>query len=505
MIIWPNWEAVKNSLSTDTEVDPKVYHTYVFSSRAYLYAKKHAKFLIIVTKNNFGASVLKAMEEKYRSIIGLKYKDYSFFYLGESEFQKSDFKKCLSKSSVNTEQKKIEQINKSALVPVFNQSSKTVASIKNHLSLSDQIEEHRLKFDKNLASHFTLKNFCVGPSNKEAFVAIEKCISDFMRLNVNTFINPLFIWSKPGLGKTHLLYATYQKLLETQPNKKIFFIDADGFTDLYLSQIRNNKPIKQKEFLKFKKILFDYDACIIDDVQLLSGRKKTNEFLFQILSHFINKNKLFIFSSDIPPNKFQGFEKRLISRLTYGLNITINPPVLKTSIEIMKRILTKKKFIDKVSLEVISYVSEHYSNDIRNLEGIINRLIFLSMIYSDDYKDQISVALVKTWLADNPPNQANTVNCTVENIKKKVSAKFGLPVQVLESSHREKNISLARKISIYLCHDYAGIPLKQLGGFFGQRAHTSMLYAHKNIATLIHKTKEIKNIVNDLKKDLDNS
>lgn len=351
------------------------------------------------------------------------------------------------------------------------------------------VENPVTDYVSNLNSSYTFENFVVGLSNQEAQSAALTTA-----LEPGKFYNPLFIYGKSGIGKTHLLHAIGNYIIKNTPQKHVYYVSSAEFLDEYVNAIRTNQIDEFKESFKQNDIL------LIDDIQFLSGKDKITETFFHIFNHLVSRHKQIVITSDRPPNELKKLEERLVSRFASGLSVQINAPEYETSLEILKKKLEDQTLSTKtIKEDVLSYIALKYSKDIRQLEGALNRLMF----YAESFKKQtkiIDLSLAQEALKGlvvTPIQQTDTL--TVEKIKMTVADYYKLSTSQLSSSVRVSNISNARHIAMYLCRELLDTPFIKIGDEFGGRDHSTVINACEKVEKLLKTDPNFKQAVEDIK------
>ncbi len=366
-------------------------------------------------------------------------------------------------------------------------------TIENDASKTDdfvEIKNDKNYFVSNLNNNYTFENFVVGPSNQEAQSAALT-----VALEPGKFYNPLFIYGKSGIGKTHLLHAigNYIRFKSAQETK-VYYISSADFLDDYVNAIRDNTINELKESFK------NMDVLLIDDIQFLSGKDKTNEMFFHIFNHLINNRKQIVITSDRSPNELKGLEERLVSRFSSGLSVCVQNPEYETSLEILKKKIENQNISSKtIKEDVLSYIALKYSKDIRQLEGALNRLVF----YVESFKKQtkvIDLDIAQEALKGLVINQNNNVNAlTIDKIKMAVADYYKISTSQLSASIRVSNISNARHIAMYLCRSLLDVPFIKIGEEFGGRDHSTVINACEKVEKLLKNDPNFKQAVDDIK------
>lgn len=326
------------------------------------------------------------------------------------------------------------------------------------------------RFNTNLLEGYTFENFVVGPSNRESHSAALACA-----YNPGKFYNPLFIYGNSGLGKTHLLNSIGNYVKDHYPEKKVFYTSSADFVNSVVNSIKNG-PDKIEEF---KEEMNDLDVLLMDDIQFLAGKEKSHEIFFYIFNELVNNKKQICLTSDRHPNEIKGLEERLISRFSSGLSVGVDSPEFETSVAILK-IKLEKQSVDPniIDDDVLSYLASNFSQDVRKLEGALNRLLFYSINFSNSQRIDFKTAVSAF------KGQAATIDkndLSVSKIKRCVADYYGLTKQQLVSKTRTKNIATARHIAMFLCRKHLDLPFVKIGEEFGKRDHSTVMSACEKV------------------------
>ena len=346
--------------------------------------------------------------------------------------------------------------------------------------------------EDNVLPDFTFDNFVVGSNNQEAHSASLACA-----LNPGKFYNPLFIYGDSGLGKTHLMYAIGNFIKKNQPEKNVLYIPASDFIDrFYMAS-------KSKNIDEFKMELKAVDVLLVDDIQILAGKEKTNETFFQIYNSLVNNRKQIILTSDKPPLELNDIEERLISRFSSGLSVTINSPEFETRLEILK-IKAKTQGADFSSLcdeESLAYIATNCTGDVRALEGMLTRLVYYSINFGKGQRItyDFTVEALKDMIANTNINKNNVSPSFIINT---VANYYGLTKQQILSKSRIKNITTARHISMYLCRKHLDMPYKKIGMTFNKCDHATVISACTKIEKLLKENPQYQQAIFDIESKL---
>ena len=314
----------------------------------------------------------------------------------------------------------------------------------------------------------TFADFVVGRSNAQAQVAAMTCAS-----NLGVIFNPLFIYGNPGLGKTYLLNAIGNQVKSLYLEKKIGFVSGLEFID------NVKKASQENRFDELKEVFQDLDLLLIDDIQNIAGKDKTNELFFTIYNELINNKKQICVTSDRTPSEIRGLSDRIISRFNQGLNVNIEAPEYETSINILKMKIANypgynKSSIDDIDDDVFSYLATNFSQDVRSLEGAVNRLLFYSAMFPNlEEGNRITLKLAVEAFKDQIKDGKNEL--AISTVRKAVCDYYNLTKQQITSANRTKSISNARQIAMYLCRKLLDATYDDIGQEFGGRDHSTVM------------------------------
>lgn len=342
----------------------------------------------------------------------------------------------------------------------------------------------------NLLPDYSFDNFIEGPSNKEAKTAALTCAIK----PGEKFFNPLVIYGDSGLGKTHLLHAIGNHIKQNDFDKKILYITSLDFVKEVGKSLRDNT------IEEYKNQLNSVDILLVDDIQFLSGKQKSNEIFFTIYNELFNNRKQVVLTSDRPPVQIKDIEDRLKTRFSQGLSVTISSLEFETAEKILELKL-KNHNLDKNSIDcdVISFIAKNFSTDVRNLEGALNRLLFYSINFSKGQKINLPLALEAFKDKLEYTSYANT-ELSSKIIIKAVADYYNLTEKQLVSKSRTKNITTARHIAMYLCRIHLDYSYEKIGDDFGGRDHTTVLSAFEKIERLLKENELYRKIISDIEK-----
>lgn len=402
----------------------------------------------------------------------------NFFYEWVSDHYSDIITNALNKVSGNNI-KLVYCVRKIDIEQKRNSISANRRIINNHLSF---IKKNFADIDdiSGLNPKYTFDNFIEGACNQLAKSTAES----IAKIPINNPFSPLMIHSDVGLGKTHLLHAIGNKIKNDFKDKIVVFIPTTVFIEQFINSIRSNDP---QEFSRFYR---DVDVLLLDDVQFLKDKIKTQENLYFIFNQFYQMGKPIVLTSDKPPNKLEGLQTRLVSRFKWGVTADINTPDLETKIAILESKFANKYNIPKPVLE---YIAQRVNSNIREMEGIMITAIANISSYHD-----IDIAFIKKII-----NKIASNDLVVDKIIDTVSAYFMISIEDMLGKNRHKDISLARQIAMYIAKKCTECPLKTIGSLFGGRDHSTVIHAINTIELLSRNDKKIKNTINILNKEIE--
>lgn len=331
---------------------------------------------------------------------------------------------------------------------------------------------------------YTFDYFVEGKSNSFALAAA-KTVAE----NPGEKYNPLFIYSGVGLGKTHLLHATGNYLYKASPKKKVLYVNSESMVNELINVIRNKN---NEENNRFREKYRSCDVLMIDDIQFLSGKEATQEAFFHIFNDLYQANKQIILTSDRSPKELTTLEDRLRTRFSWGLTVDIQPPDTETRVAILKMKAAQEKFL--LSDEVAAFIADNAPTNIREMEGLLNKIIFYSSLANRiiDTKE-----LAYDALQDFIDEKKETVDAG--DIVSAVCKYFKITTADMFSKKKTKNIVEPRMIAIYLITEMLPMPLVSIGEIFGGRDHTTIIHARDKISEEIKSNPRIKIIVADIR------
>ncbi|HKL84279.1 MAG TPA: chromosomal replication initiator protein DnaA [Bacilli bacterium] len=335
---------------------------------------------------------------------------------------------------------------------------------------------------------FTFDNFVVGRnSNLQAYQA-----ALMISATPGKMYNPLFIYASSGLGKTHLLHAIGNYIKETTPLLNVLYISTDDFVEEYIRFVHGDKESESlKDF--FRSI----DVLLIDDIQFLAEKPKTEEMFFHIFNSLVNSNKQIVLTSDRHPSELKGLENRLVSRFNQGLQISISVPDLETRKEILKKkIIANNLDVNDFDDDVLEFFADRFGNNVRDLEGALNRLLFFIINIHPTTKVTYEIA------AQSVESLINVLDSQTKLSEKRVISVvadyYNLTPTQLTGRNRTTQVSMARHIAMYLMRELLDLPFSKVGKAFGGKDHSTVMNAIQKVEKLLKTDPSFKKVIDDL-------
>ena len=342
----------------------------------------------------------------------------------------------------------------------------------------------KVNIESNLNSAWTFDNFIEGDCNRLARSA------GYAVANKpgGTAFNPLLIYGGVGLGKTHLAHAIGISIKEQHPNKTVLYVGSEKFAHQFIDAIKHQAT---NDFIHFYQMV---DVLIIDDVQFFAGKTKTMDVFFSVFNHLHQNGKQIILTSDKPPVEMQDMEQRLLSRFKWGLSADLTPPDLETRIAILQR----KMYGNGIELpsEIVEYLAYSINTNIREMEGAWTSLLAQASLN----KKAITLELAKQMIDKFVKSTSREIS--IEYIQKVVCDYFSLPMEVLKSKTRKREVVQARQISMFFSKKLTKSSLANIGAHCGGKDHATVLHACRTVSNLSETDKQFKVYLADLEKKL---
>ncbi|MFN2340471.1 MAG: chromosomal replication initiator protein DnaA [Halanaerobium sp.] len=419
--------------------------------------------LVLQVPNNF---IQEWIESQYTDLIEEILKDltgnqWTLILLTPEEVKKfKENKKNKSGSSENKEEQEVEVVEETAE--------------------KDNMESELKQNGFN--PKYTFDTFVVGNSNRFAHAASLAVAEAPAKA-----YNPLFIYGDVGLGKTHLMQAIAHFILKNNPDYKVVYVSSETFTNELINSIKDDSTVDFRD--KYRNI----DILLVDDIQFLAGKERTQEEFFHTFNTLHESNRQLIISSDRPPKEIPTLEERLRSRFEWGLITDIQKPDLETRIAILR----KKADIENLTIpnEVVIYIANKIQSNIRELEGALVKVI----AYSSLVDREIDVDLAREALKDLVNKKKNeSIEVNIERIKKIITDDYNLRMEDMQSKKRTQTIAFPRQIAMYLSRELTDFSLPHIGNEFGGRDHTTVIHAHNKIQEKIENEDDFSNKIERL-------
>ena len=375
---------------------------------------------------------------------------------------------------------------------VFKQLSEvsTKSGIRPVEENKEETESLFFKYAK-LQDDLTFDKFVEGEFNMEAYRA-----ATLISQNPGKVFNPLFIYSNSGLGKTHLLHAIGNHIKAKNPKAKVLYIDANDFVEEYIKFVKG-----EKESQTLKDFFTTVDVLLFDDVQFLQNKVKTEEMFFYIYQKMVINDKQIVITSDRQPNELKGLEDRLITRFNQGLTVKINNPDKDTCVKILKKQIENANLnIDDFDPAVLYFCADKFSNNVRELDGVFNRLIFYVSQIKRVEKITLDVAIEAVQDITGIKNAADQLS--EQKVINVVADYYNLVPSQLTGKVRTGQIALARHVAMYLIRINIDIPLSKVGNMFGGRDHTTVMNGIQKVETMLKTDEALKAVIDELQKRL---
>jgi chromosomal replication initiator protein len=344
------------------------------------------------------------------------------------------------------------------------------------------------KYKTGLNNTYTFDNFVVGPSNRLAYTSAIKVADQPV-----TFANPLYIFGDVGLGKTHLMECIGNYVLENNINYKVLYVKTDQFIEDYANASLN------KTFDEFSKKYENVDMLLVDDIQFLAGKTKTQLEFFKIFEKLKDSNKQIVITSDRPASELFDIMSRLTSRFEWGLTVDIDKPNLDHRIQILKKKLTvETSDPNLISEEILEYIASVFDNNIRELEGALKRVLFYCTAFNYKFTIENTKEALKNLINSKNAGNKEIDRNNYNNILDIVSNYYNINTTDLLSNKRQKKYVFARQVSMYIIKDIYDLTFKRIGQIFNGRDHSTVIYSIEQISNYMQTDKTVKNDIEKL-------
>lgn len=379
--------------------------------------------------------------------------------------------------------KRFEALIKQAFNVVSNEYPDLDIIVKtNEADEKPQKKDIQSKYDK-----YTFDNFVVGGSNRMAHAA---CVAVADAPGLVDEYNPLFLYGGVGLGKTHLIHAIQKYINENSPETKVALVTSEKFTNELVEAIQEKRRSEFRE--KYRKM----DILLIDDIQFIAGKESIEEEFFNTFNTLHEANKQIVITSDRPPQEIKTLQSRLVSRFQWGIQLDIQPPDFDTKLAILKKKVKEMNL--EIDDSILYFICENVNSNIRELEGALNRI----MAYKSLINKEITLELAEEALKEYGPRDKSEI--TPEFIIEHCSKVFKIPVAELYSDNRKKEVSQARKYTMFIIREILGMSFPKIGTLFN-KDHSTAMYSIKTVEKQIGESpiekKNLTDIINDIKND----
>ncbi len=357
--------------------------------------------------------------------------------------------------------------------------------VSNNVEDNDATEFTNTKFldiepiETPLNQKYSFENFVVGSSNQFAHAAAQAVAAAPSKA-----YNPLFIYGGVGLGKTHLMHAIGHTIRSRNRHLRLVYISAEKFMNELINAIRYDKTLNFRE--KYRSI----DVLLVDDIQFIAGKERTQEEFFHTFNALYDAQKQIVISSDCPPREIPTLEERLHSRFEWGLLADIQPPDLETKVAILRR----KAELEKMELanDVALFIANKIKSNVRELEGSLVRLLAYSSLKKQPINLQLAQEVLRNIIDEDDRGTS------IEKIQKVVATHYGLKTNDLKSKNNSRNIAMPRQVAMYLCKTLTKASLPEIGKEFGGKHHTTVLHSVTKIGLLYQSDKDFHRLINSL-------
>ena len=333
---------------------------------------------------------------------------------------------------------------------------------------------------------YTFENFVIGSSNEYATAAAISATE-----KPGYIYNPLFLYGNSGLGKTHLMHAIGNRIKENNPNSNVIYVTSESFTNEFITSVRENKGAQ------FRRKYRAADVLLVDDVQFMEKKEATQEEFFHTFNELYSMNKQIVITSDRKPSELVILEERIRQRFSQGLTIDITVPNYETRVAILQ----KKADLHNIQIsdDVLGYIADRIKSNIRELEGILNKLISISDLSHKKIDLSLAEYVMKSYLPEG-----GVVKFTPDKIMDKVSTFYNVTKEDLTGKVKTKNIALPRQIAMYLCKKLTDMNYVMIGKSFGNKDRTTAMHNINKIEEDIKTDESLKSDINYIIKDLEN-
>jgi len=337
-----------------------------------------------------------------------------------------------------------------------------------------------------LNRRYTFARFVVGGDNQLASAAAKAVAEKPARA-----YNPLFLYGGVGLGKTHLMHAIGNAILETDPGKRVAYVPSEQFMNELVTSIQEGKTAE------FRRKYRQMDLLLVDDIHFLERKERTQEEFFHTFNALYDAHRQIVLTSDRPPKEIPGLEERLISRFEWGLVADIQAPDYETRVAILR----KKASDDSLVLdsEVIDFIAKSCTSSVRELEGAVIKLLAYSSLKNQEITTTLAQRALQGMLAPQKPEKATL---SPEEIRRTVAAEWGVEAEALSSKRRTKDLTVPRQVAMYLIRELLDLPLVKIGALFGGRDHSTVIHSIRKVEASLDSDSGLRGAVHRVRETL---
>ena len=458
------WDEIKEIVTKETETSEIAYNTWLKPLDVYDIVDGT---VYIIYSEDSESRMIALIEKKYKVIIKNVIKDITG--------NQYDIKIILPDEALKINSTKTNNVD----LPTNNNNS-TYTNTINYV-------------DSNLNPKYTFSTFVVGRNNKfaqETAYTVAEAPGEIC--------NPLFICGGPGLGKTHLMHAIGNQIIENDNNKKVLYVTAEEFTNEVIECIKNSRNKQNNDMTYFREKYRNADVLMIDDIQFFVGKESSQDEFFNTFNKLHTSGKQIVISSDKMPNEIEGFEDRYITRFEQGITAEIKIPDYETRVAIIKNKIENKNayFPD----DVVDYIASNIKSNIRSIEGAINKLIAYSNLENTDITIENARDLLDSIISPDKPKEI-----TPQLIIEVVCEHYGVTIEQLISKNRSQNIIRPRHVAMYLCTQETDCSQDTIAKLLDRKDHSTIINARDNIIEQLKTDKELQNQIDTIKKKINSN
>ncbi|WP_343210232.1 chromosomal replication initiator protein DnaA [Anaerolentibacter hominis] len=450
------WDEIKETLKQEYELLDISYNTWIKPLEILDLYPEENEIIVLVDDSKLGPNAVNIVNKKYGALLST--------VIAETLDQEFNLT-FIPKSEASTYTKKHSSSN----------TKKTI-----------NIEETRNNDYPFLNPRYTFDSFVVGNNNElahAAALAVAEAPGDIY--------NPLFIYGGVGLGKTHLMHSIAHFILQQNPNARVQYVTSEKFTNELIDSIRNENMTTSEFRDKYRNV----DVLLIDDIQFIIGKERTQEEFFHTFNALYELKKQIIISSDKPPKDIETLEERLRSRFEWGLIVDIQSPDYETRMAILR----KKDELDNLNIDdgIMEYIASNVKSNIRELEGAMTKVVAFSRLKNREINMDLAEEALKDMISPN-----DKVEITPELIVSITAEHFNITIDEIKSTKKNKNISFPRQICMYLCRKFTDSSLIDIGKAVGGRDHTTIMHGIEKIESALEQDYTLQNTIQVLCKKL---